>query len=264
MSTDTNNTGLSGRVAVVTGGASGLGLATAIKLSDHGAVVVVNDINDDAALAAVDVIRQRGGTASHISCDIADESAVIAAAQAVVREHRTIDVLVNSAGIAYTKPAEEYDAMERVIGVNLMGTVHWARAAANASMIAQKRGSIVNLSSIAGLSAIPNDIGYVASKHAVVGLTKALAIEWARFGIRVNAVAPGLTDSPMVQDLIRQFPQVMADRVSRIPLARPGVADEQADAIVFLASDQASYVTGAVLVVDGGQHAMSSGRSAPR
>jgi NAD(P)-dependent dehydrogenase (short-subunit alcohol dehydrogenase family) len=158
-------------------------------------------------------------------------------------------------------PAEHYDHLDRLMAVNFYGTVYWAQAAANVSMIPNGRGSIVNVASIAGLVGIPNDIGYVSSKHAVLGLTKALAVEWARYGIRVNAVAPGVTDSPMVQDLADKFPDTMAARISRIPVNRTGRPEEQASGILFLASDDADYITGTTLAIDGGQMALNSGWS---
>lgn len=247
------------RIAVVTGGASGIGLATSKMLSAEGATTIIVDLNIADAERAAAAIVADGGRASALLCDIADEAQVSQAARDVVADFGRIDVLVNNAGISITAVAEKYDSFDKSVAVNLCGAFYWSRAAGVASMIANQRGSIVNVASIAGLAAIPGDIGYVAAKHGIVGLTKALAVEWAKYGIRVNCVAPGITTSEMAQAAIDKEPVFMAERIGRVPLGRMGEADDQAAAILFLASDDAAYISGITMPVDGGQMALHSG-----
>nr|WP_047165603.1 SDR family NAD(P)-dependent oxidoreductase [Sphingomonas sp. Y57] len=249
----------SGKVVVVTGAASGIGLCTARMFAGEGAITVLADLNlPDAEKAAAAIVGE-GGEAIAFRCDIADETEVQRVAQDVVSRFGRIDVLVNNAGISITAVAERYDRFAQSVAVNLCGAFYWSRAAGLGSMIANGEGAIVNVASIAGLAAIPGDIGYVSAKHGIVGLTKALAVEWAKYGIRVNCVAPGITKSDMAQAAIDAEPVFMAERIGRVPLGRMGDAEDQARAILFLASDEAGYVSGVTLPVDGGQMALHSG-----
>ena len=249
-------TRFAGKVAVVTGAASGIGLATARMFVSEGAKTALVDID---LLGAEQAAAALTGGVYALPCDIADEAQVRQTVQQVVERWGRIDILVNNAGISITAIAEDYDQFARSISVNLCGAFYWSRAAAVASMIPNGCGAIVNVASIAGLAAIPGDIGYVSSKHGLVGLTKALAVEWAKYGIRVNCVAPGITTSAMAQAAIEQEPEFMAERIGRVPMGRMGDAEDQARAILFLASDEAAYVSGVTLPVDGGQMALHSG-----
>ncbi len=150
------------------------------------------------------------------------------------------------------------------MSINLDGTFYWAQAVASRSMIPRRAGTIINIASIGGLVGFPNAASYVASKHAVVGLTKALAVDWGQYNIRVNAVCPGMTWSNLSKADFAKNPNHYADRIPRIPLGQAGQPEEQANAILFLASAEASYVSGLIMNIDGGQVALSSGHNAPR
>jgi NAD(P)-dependent dehydrogenase (short-subunit alcohol dehydrogenase family) len=228
-------------------------------LAAQGAIVAVNDVDPTASGATVDAILSRGGQAIAINGDAADEGVAFDRVAEVMRAQGRIDVLVNNAGISVVAPAESFIDWDRVLRTNLYSQFFWARAVANAAMIPAARGAIVNVSSIAGLTAVPNQIGYVVSKHGVVGLTRSLAVEWGRYGIRVNCVCPGITATDLTTGPAGMDPKRLNARVSRVPLARLGTVAEQATAIAFLASDDASYISGLILNNDGGQLALHSG-----
>ncbi|MNJ49296.1 Levodione reductase [compost metagenome] len=156
-------------------------------------------------------------------------------------------------------PAEDFIAWDRVVRTNLYSQFYWSREVAKAAMIPAGRGAIVNVASIAGLAAVPNQIGYVVSKHGVIGLTRSLAIEWGRHGIRVNCVCPGITATDLTTGAAGMDPERLKARIARVPMGRMGEADEQAQAIAYLASDEASYVSGLIMNADGGQLALHSG-----
>lgn len=250
-----------GQVALVTGSGRGIGRATALKLASEGATVLINDLDQESVQAVVAEITEQGGKAAASPFDITDRSAAEAAIEEIVKQYGAIDVLINNAGGENMQPAEKYASWERVIGVNLTATFYMSQAVANASMIPNKRGAIVNLSSLAGLAALPNDAGYTAAKHGVVGLTKALGVEWAKYGIRVNAVSPGMTETPASFAWKEREPEAFAARIARVPWKRMGRDEEQAAAIAFLASDDASFITGLTIPVDGGQMALNPGHS---
>jgi len=247
------------RVAIVTGAGGGIGRATALLLARQGATVAVNDLDHRAAEAVVSEIASQGGRAMAIAGDAADEACVDDAVAEVMSVKGRIDILVNNAGISVVAPAEDFVAWDRVIRTNLYSQFFWCGAVANASMIPAQRGAIVNVASIAGLAAVPNQIGYVVSKHGVVGLTRSLAVEWGRYGIRVNCVCPGITATEMTTGPTGMDPERLKARVGRVPLGRMGTVQEQAETIAFLASDEASYLSGVILNNDGGQLALHSG-----
>jgi NAD(P)-dependent dehydrogenase (short-subunit alcohol dehydrogenase family) len=247
------------RVAIVTGAGGGIGKVTALLLAAQGATVAVNDLDRGACEDTVDAIRAAGGGALAVPGDAADEAVVLNSVAEVMRVHGRIDVLINNAGISVVAPAEDFVAWDRVLRTNLYSQFYWSRAAANAAMIPAGRGAIVNVASIAGLAAVPNQIGYVVSKHGVVGLTRSLAVEGGRHGIRVNCVCPGITATDMTTGPTGMDPERLRARVQRVPLGRMGTASEQADTIAFLASDEASYLSGLIMNNDGGQLALHSG-----
>jgi NAD(P)-dependent dehydrogenase (short-subunit alcohol dehydrogenase family) len=247
------------KTVVITGGGSGIGRAAAELFAAEGAAVAINDVNLEAAERVAQEIKTRGANALAVACDVADGSAVSRAAADVMTRFGRIDILINSAGFGSHAPAEEYKQWDRMLAVNLSGVFHWCVAAARQSMIGQHAGSIVNVASLAGLAAHPGDVGYIASKHGVVGLTKALAVEWARYNIRVNCLCPGLTRTPIIENAEKAAPDRFVARRARIPLGREAEAAEQARAMLFLASSDASSVTGLIMPVDGGQMALSSG-----
>lgn len=241
---------LSGKRALVTGGASGIGEATARLLADLGASVVIADINRDALADAATRIGSKAVTSGDVSSAADVDRMVGEAVEAV----GGIDLVFNSAGVGddlVPVHEQEPDRWQRVVDINLKGTYLVCRAAGR-HMVAQRSGAIVNVSSIVGLDGFPGRSGYGVAKAGVVHLTKTLACEWGHLGVRVNAIAPGYTRTPMVRDLVDRkiFDPSVIER--RTPLARLAESDEMARAAVFLLSDWASYITGATLPVDGG------------
>jgi NAD(P)-dependent dehydrogenase (short-subunit alcohol dehydrogenase family) len=246
-----------GKVAIVTGGASGLGAESARRLAREGATVVLTDLAGDAGQAVADEIAAARGRAEFLVQDVTDEARWAEVAADVLARFGRIDVLVNSAGVGGGgQPILEHtlDAWRRIVGINLEGTFLGVRHVAPA-MAAAGRGSIINLSSILGKVGLPGASAYCASKGGVLMLTKAVALELAPTGVRVNSVHPGFIETPMVLNAFRESENENEMRdliVSRHALGRLGAPREIADAIVFLASDESSFMTGSELVVDGG------------
>jgi 3-oxoacyl-[acyl-carrier protein] reductase len=240
---------MDGRVAVVTGAGRGLGAAIAEELAARGALVVVADADRD--LAGATAARLPG--ASAVVADVTDPSAVNALFDEVARAHGRVDVLVNNAGVGAVAPSEELspEVWSRTLAVNLTGTFLCAQAAAR-HMLPAGRGVIVNIASLFGATGMPMRAAYAASKHAVVGLTKVLATEWAGRGIRVVAVEPAYVRTALDDADQVAGGYTTADIERRTPLGRYAEPAEIARVVAFLASDDASYVTGSAIAVDGG------------
>ncbi|MHC5655004.1 SDR family NAD(P)-dependent oxidoreductase [Stappia sp.] len=244
--------GISQQTAVVTGAAQGNGKAIALGLAAAGARVACCDIKVEALAEVVAEITAAGGTAIAIELDISDEAGCAAAAGRVEAELGGAAILVNNAGIIRRTPpdAESFPAdWQAIMSVNATGTIQMIRAFL--PQLRATRGRIVNIASIMSVSAGPGQTAYAASKGAVLQMTKALAHDLAADGIRVNAIAPGVIETPMTV-VTRQNPEAINRFMAHTPMKRPGKPEELVGPVLFLASDASSYVTGALLPVDGG------------
>lgn len=247
---------LAGKIAVVTGGASGIGRASALAFAKEGAKVIVVDVTADAGEETVRLIREIGGDARFVRTDVSSAAQVQSMVTKVVEIYGRLDCALNNAGVdgmLFTRIAEyKEEAWDQVISINLKGT--WLCMKYEiVQMLKQGGGSIVNMASTAGLvgSAVGNS-AYVASKHGIVGLSKTVALEYGTQGIRVNAVCPALTRTPMAEKLLGGDPQREAQMAAVSPMGRLANPEEVAAAVVWFCSDAASYVTGQALAVDGG------------
>jgi NAD(P)-dependent dehydrogenase (short-subunit alcohol dehydrogenase family) len=250
------------KVALVTGGSNGIGRATALGFAGRGAKVVIVDRDVAGGEATAGIVRQKGGEALFVQADVTDAKSVQAYVKKAVDTYGRIDCFHNNAGIeGKVASIVDYDEsmFDQVMSVNVRGVFLGMKYVLK-QMLAQKGGAIVNTASVAGLMGSPGMPAYVASKHAVLGLTKTASGEVARQGIRVNAVCPGPIDTRMIHDLEKQLNpgdpgKVEATYQASIPVGRYGTAEEVANTVLFLCSDLAGNITGAHFVVDGGRTA---------
>lgn len=240
---------------VVTGAGSGIGRETALQFAAAGASVLVADIDSESVTATRDAITEAGGTAYAVTADVSDNAAVEAMIQTALVEFGSIDIAINNAGIsgAHGLGIHEYseDSFDSVMAINVKGV--WLCLKHEVPALLQNGGgSIVNVASVAGLIGVPGNAAYAASKHAVVGMTKSVALETAKLGVRVNAVCPSFIDTPMVGNITQTDPN-LEKRITRAsPMRRLGTVEEVAEAIVWLSSPAASFVNGTTLAIDGG------------
>jgi len=247
---------VAGKVALISGGARGIGAATAQLLAREGAAVVIGDVLEKEGQETEARIAEAGGRALFVRMDVTSEEDWRNAVQATVAAYGKLDILVNDAGISIRTMVEETSAesWDRMLAVNAKGVFLGTRAAIP-EMRKAGGGSIINVSSIMGIVGSPSSAAYTAAKGAVRLLAKATAIQYAGEGIRANSVHPGFVDSPMTEQH-HAVPEVRASRLAQTPLGRLGVPEDIARGILFLASDESSFVTGSELVIDGGMTAM--------
>lgn len=248
------NYDLADKVVFITGASTGIGRATALQFGESKAKVMVADINTDAGLQTAQLITEQGGTAEFIKCDVAKESDVKAAIEKTVKAFGGLDYAFNNAGIeGHMSPTADCttEHWNQTLAVNLSGVWHCMKYEIP-EMLKRGGGSIVNCASIAGLVGFQGASAYVASKHAVVGLTKTAALDYAKSKIRINAICPGVIHTPMIDRATRDNPQMLAILTNAAPIGRMGQPKEISESVIWLCSDAASFVTGQAIAVDGG------------
>jgi len=250
---------LKDKIAIVTGARRGMGRTHALALAKEGAKVVVSDISLEDCENVADEIKSSGGQAIAVKCDVTSKKEIDGMVKKALDEFGKIDILVNNAGILQFKPFLELTEQDwdKTMEVNLRGYFLCAQACAK-EMAKQKSGSIINISSIAmGQVGVgyPHIVHYCASKGGITAMTEAMSLELMPLNIRVNAISPGAIDTPMAE-ATKQDPKVLEQSLARIPMHRMGKPEEVSNAVVFLASDKSSYMTGSVMIVDGGYLAM--------
>jgi len=243
-----------GKVALVTGGGSGIGRATALAFANDGAKVVIDDIKAEGGEETLRLIRSAGGEAVFVKADVSKAAEVEAMVQRAIETYGRLDCAFNNAGIGeplkrVSKTSE--DNWDRVMATNLKG-VYLCMKYELPHMFKQGKGAIVNTASLAGLKGLAGQAAYVASKHGVVGLTKSAALEYASTGVRINAVCPGVISTPLIAHGLKDRPYLEKAYVDMEPIGRLGKPEEIAAAVLWLCSDEASFVIGSVFSVDGG------------
>jgi NAD(P)-dependent dehydrogenase (short-subunit alcohol dehydrogenase family) len=247
---------LTDKIAIVTGAGSGIGAAIAECFATAGACVYVTDINESAAQRTATGIREKGHQAHSLELDVSDEDSCLGAVRTVEEMYGRIDVLVNNAGIGHvgnilgTAPSD----LDRLWKINVLGVYHLSRSVLP-RMIERRSGSIVNIASIAGLMGMEERFAYTTTKHAVVGITRAMAMDHGTTGVRINAICPGRVRTPFVDEMLRQYPNpedYLRQLEAPHAMKRMASPSEIASAALYLASDAASFVTGSAMVVDGG------------
>jgi NAD(P)-dependent dehydrogenase (short-subunit alcohol dehydrogenase family) len=243
-----------GKVALVTGGGSGIGRAASLLFAKHGAKIMITDQNEASAAAVAAEVNAAGGDAISQRCDVTNKAAIESMVAETVAKYGRLDCAFNNAGITHAKDHEwNDDAFQRTLDINVTGIMQCIKAEIP-EMLKNGGGTIVNTASIAGIigSATPSLPGYTASKHAVIGLTKTVALTYARRNIRVNALCPGVTMTAMVEGVMQLSPEVKEVLENYSPIGRIAQPEEMAEAAIWLCSEKSSFVNGHALVADGG------------
>jgi len=246
---------LKDKVAIITGGGSGFGEVTARIFANEGAAVMLADINGPAAAAVAESINNKGGRAIWSKTDVSSASSVDTMVQTTLGNFERVDILFNNAGIESFGTVIESDeeTWDRTFAIHVRGAYLCSKYTLPAMIDSKRGGVVINVSSVAGLVGLQHMSAYSAAKGAIISLTRAMAADFAQYGIRVNCIAPGTSMTPLGQRLIENdTPEKLAQRLSRYPLGRFGQPEEIARSVLFLASDDSSYATGMCLVVDGG------------
>ncbi|WOV86875.1 glucose 1-dehydrogenase [Sporosarcina oncorhynchi] len=245
---------MDGKAGLVTGAGSGIGRATAVALAKAGAKVMVSDVSEEAGQETVQMIKNLGSEAAFFKCDVSNEEQVIGLVNKTVETFGKLDFAHNNAGINKgLKPIGEMDSKDWdiTLQVNLYGTFYCIKHEVNA-MLKTGGGAIVNTASGAGIEGSPNMAPYTASKHAIAGLTKSVALEYGQKGITINSIAPGATITPAIESWSKTSPEQYEGVLASLPAGRMSTAEDQANAVVFLCSDMAKSISGVTLAVDGG------------
>jgi NAD(P)-dependent dehydrogenase (short-subunit alcohol dehydrogenase family) len=243
------------KVVIITGARRGMGKSHALVLAKAGAKVVVSDVSEEDCQKVVKEIEKNGGEALAVKCDVSKKEEVDGLVKKTIERFGKVDILVNNAGICQFRPFLELteEDWDRTLDINLKGYFLCAQAVAK-EMVKQKRGKIINIASVAsgqvGIG-FPTLAHYTASKGGIIALTETLAVELAPYNIRVNAIAPGMIETPMIAP-VKESPEQEKEVLKRIPLGRPGKPEEVSNLVLFLASDASSYITGSTVIIDGG------------
>lgn len=244
---------LKNKVAIVTGAGNGIGESIARRLADEGVKVVISDINLPGAEGVAQDLKQKGCEAIAVKANVANKAEVDAMVARTVEAFGSVDILVNNAGMSVVGKSVDLEEQRWRLGIDVMlSGVFFCSQAAGKVMIQQKSGKIINIASVNGIGAFPERVCYASAKAGVVMLTKVLGCEWARYNINVNAVAPGYVNTDLVKDLAAKGTLDVSELETRTPLGRLAEPKDIADAVVFLASDNSTYMEGHTMVVDGG------------
>ncbi|MBX0316474.1 SDR family NAD(P)-dependent oxidoreductase [Planococcus glaciei] len=242
------------KTAIITGGGSGLGQATAVRLAKEGVNIAVVDVSEKGGNETVEMVKELGPDAIFIKADVSKAEEVKKYVDQTVEHFGSIDYFFNNAGISGSGKFfldTDISEIEQIVGINLMGALYGVRFVAEV-MLKNGGGSIVNTASSAGVIGQDSVVTYSATKHGIVGLTKSMVAEYAKDGLRVNAIAPGPTETPMVKAFYEANPEMKANATGGIPQRRLGTADEVAELVTFLLTSKAEYINGEVIRIDGG------------